>query len=782
LGEWPDRRWDGGGIMRKTRWKARIAGGLIALTGLGLAGCRHQLFLEPADWKEAVRPNIPPTLESQPYDPIVPPGIQPGVKPATILDPRRSTRSLSLKEALAIAIEQGNTGAGINGTDNQALPNFQGRGTSGTDTIKAFVLDPAVAQAEVERSLSKFDARWISSMTWAKQDQATLSLQQSFSNGDSASLTSTLAKPLPTGGMAGITTSINYLNLASAPTNSQFIALTTSYTPRVQFIFEQPLLQGFGVEANQLLGSHPGSLLIPGLRPSGGQGSEGILVTRVRTEQARYQFDSQINQMLYNVEQAYWNLYAAYYNKYAQEVVLEQAFALFVLLNDRVKGGINIPSQRDLVAAQYLLFRTQLLNARQQVLDSDRILRGLLGLKSNDGTVFVPADAPLKVLFSPDVDAVFKDALQSRPELMIARQEVKARQFDLLNQKQLRRPDARLFTSYDINALGGGLGESLGNLGDNKFNSWQVGLRLDMPLGFRDANALTRQSQLSLWKAYEQLRDSERKVFEGVVEAVRQMELGYETYNINEKRSKALTEAVDKLTNRAGNIPGEDRINQLNALIVSQRDLAQSISEQYRGLAAYNSAIARLEYVKGTIQTYNNISVADGPLPAFVQKKAADHFRARDAALKLREHPADTTGPAPAGNFEPMPTLPPPPGGPQPAPALPPSGGMTKSGGSNLPDLLPPPLAAPKPLPLASQPATNTPKSWDVWQSPPIGTAPASPPTPLKPASAPLEGTGTFKPDGSVTLPTRPVPATPIMPPALPLSGPTTPILDITPR
>ena len=90
------------------------------------------------------------------------------------------------------------------------------------------MLDPAIAQVEFERTLSKFDARWISSLSWAKQDQATLSLQQSFSNGDSASLTSTLAKPLPTGGIAGITTSINYLNLASAPTNSQFIALSTS--------------------------------------------------------------------------------------------------------------------------------------------------------------------------------------------------------------------------------------------------------------------------------------------------------------------------------------------------------------------------------------------------------------------------------------------------------------------------------------------------------------------------------------------------------------------------
>ncbi len=773
-----DRAKDGGGTMRKIRWKARFVGGLIALTGLGSAGCKNQLFLEPADWKEAKRPNIPLTLETHPHDPIVPPVVQAGVKPATVNDSARTTRALSLKEAMAIAIEQGNIGSGLNGTDNQALPQFNGQGTSGTDTIKAFVLDPAIAQVEVERTLSKFDARWISSLTWAKQDQATLSLQQSFSNGDSASLTSTLAKPLPTGGIAGITTSINYLNLASAPTNSQFIALNTSYTPRVQFIFEQPLLQGFGIEANQLLPGHPGSTLIPGLRPSGTSNS-GILVSRVRTEQAKSQFDTQINQLLFNVEQAYWNLYSAYYNKYAQEVGLEQAFGLYSKLKIRVEAGNGAPYLREQAEAQYWLFRQQVVTARQQVLESDRVLRGLLGLKSNDGTVFIPADAPLKAPFSPDIDAVYREALQTRPELMIARQEVKVRQLDLMAQKNLRRPDLRFFSSYDVNALGQSLsGEapdnSLANLRMNQFNSWQVGLRLDMPLGFRDANSLTRQSQLALWKSYEQLRDSERKIYDGIVDAVRQMELGYATNSINEARSKALLEVVRQQNSRLGNIKEEDYIGQLNGLIQSQRDLATAISDQYRGLANYNAALARLEYVKGTIQQYNNVSVADGPLPAFVQKKAADHFRALSSSIKLREHPADGPGIVAPHAIDPMQTFPLPPG-PQGAPAIPAPGG-------NLPGLLPPPMA----MPSSGQSAASSTKSWSVWQTQPTHSGiPGTVPTMLSPVpTVGTEGSGTFKQNGSVTLPMRPTPGiTPIVPaPPGTLSGPTTPILQIPPQ
>ena len=49
--------------MRTFRWHNRILVALIALLGVGLVGCKNQLTLEPADWKEGLRPSIPPSLE-----------------------------------------------------------------------------------------------------------------------------------------------------------------------------------------------------------------------------------------------------------------------------------------------------------------------------------------------------------------------------------------------------------------------------------------------------------------------------------------------------------------------------------------------------------------------------------------------------------------------------------------------------------------------------------------------------------------------------------------------
>ncbi len=739
--------------MRK--WKARLAGGLIALTGLGMVGCKHQLFTEPADADVLRRPNIPAPLETRPHDPITPPVPVAGTDPATVLDFKRKPRPLSLKEAVAVASEQGNVGGGGAQGQDALFLSSTGRAISG-DTIKAFVLDPATAAAEVERSLSKFDARWITSMSWSKQDQATLTLQQSFSNGDNAAFNTTLAKPLPSGGAVGITTSINYLNLANPPAaNTGFVALSTSYTPRVQFVFEQPLLQGFGVEANQLLNNHPGSQLIQGFR-STGAGTEGILIARLRQEQARTQFDVVLNQLLVNVEVAYWNLYAEYANLAAQQDGLLAAFEALVYIRERDLAGVEVQrTTLPLYEGQYHQFYQRVVEARGRVLEADRVLRGLMGLRSDDGTVFTPTDEPVRTPFTFDYSSAYREGLQTKPEVIIARQDLKVQQLNYRTQQIGRMPDLRLFSSYDVNGLGGRLtgseSNALSSLSSNQFNSWQVGLRLDVPLGFRDANALVRQAQLALWRSWHTLSDAERKVFEGLVQAKRQQDQAYVLIETNRRAKAAARRQVDIINERvrAGAIADSGQYLQLAQ---AQQNLATAQAAEFRAVADYNAALARIEFAKGTSQRYNNISVADGPLPGFVQTKAADHFRARQVALQLREHPAD----GPTGGFDFLkPEQMPHPADVMNAPAPP---------GLPLPPSIPAPAPGPGVAPTAPPPAGDpgkTPisviKPYDKWETAPggNGSLPANlPPIPKITPNTQPPAPG-FTQNGTLTLPPK---------------------------
>jgi outer membrane protein TolC len=759
--------------MTRTRWAGRLAGGLLAFAGAN--GCKQQLFLEPSDYAEAAKAGPAAFLETRPdaaVNPLLPPG---AAAPATVLDPTRPPRPLTLPEAIAIALENGGIGAfpGANpGFGSEQLPQFTGRGTQGSDAIKAFALDPAVAAAEIERALSKFDARWINSMTWNKVDQPVLSLQQSFANGDTAQLSSTLAKPLPTGGVAGITFATNYQRLSTPPLNNQFVALTTSYSPSVQFSFEQPLLQGFGVEINQLLPNHPGTQLIQGLRPSGGQGSEGILITRIRLDQQRASFDASLNQLLFNVEAAYWNLVSRYYNLLAQEEGLKQSLDSFLYYKARTERGLNREQVSLQALAQYFNFHQQVVQARGQVLEGERQLRLLLNLRSDDGTRLVPVDDLIQAPYVPDAQAVIAEAVASRPDLLVQRQEVKARQLNVLLQKNLRRPDLRFLSSYNVAGLGEKLDgdndptnpnrNALASLASNQFNSWTLGIRLDMPLGFRDANALVRQAELQLQQEVIRLYNAEVKAEETITRQIRQVIETHQRAELFRMQRKTQERFVklDQDIRNVGAIGKEEAASFVINLIQSQQQLANSTAQEYALLAEYNIALAGLEWAKGTIQQYNRITVADGPLPATAGKKAADHFAMRDAALKLREHPAD---------------------GPLPPPFVrtPMSDAQIQAGQQTILNEMRADGIAPPALPGLTQPAPGTIKPMQPTpQAPaPQPTAPAGRPVsvPLPPVGTgrpqlvPTDAppAGTFSPVGSLTLPARPAAAVPATVPVI---------------
>lgn len=703
--------------MSRKRWIKRALAGFLALGTVGtVGGCKQQLYLEPEDYKDALRNSLPPGLEDRPHDPVLP-GMVDRISAgaATVLDTNRTARRITLKECIAIALEQGATGVISQnnfGLKNEQPGQFTGRGVAGgSDAVRVFAIEPAIAAAELERSLSKFDVRWVSSMTWQKVDQPTPAQFLSFQNSrDAANFTTTLAKPLPTGGVAGITFSTDYSKFDSASiTQSGFV--NPNYTPRLQFTLEQPLLRLFGVEVNQLSPSHPGSALL-NVQPSGGQGTEGILVSRIRLDQQKADFETRMNYLLVNVEAAYWNLYAAYYNLYAQEEGLRQAFEGYQFIDIRQRAGNEPPQNVYQARAQFERFRRLVIQARGQVLDAERNLRGMMNLRSDDGTRLVPIDQPNEAPYAPDFYAAANEAIANRPELLLLRQELKAQQLNLLLQKNLRQADLRSFFQYDIAGLGTRLdgdeftdpgrtipGNAMTSFGNNDFNSWTIGLRLDMPLGFRDANAAVREAQLTLARSYYQLRDQELKSLEYLVNSYRRLVQAHAEIGPARAEREALQIYLGKVR-EVIEIGNWNPAYYQNYLTVQQQ-LAAAVAAEFRAVADYNTALAIFEFAKGTVQQYNNVTVGEGPLPPWVCKKATDHIRERtEAALKLRER-----------------DLQPPPGGPAALGGVP----VAPPTGTGLLDNLPPFAEKRPPVPDALPDLKSTdPKAAPPKPMPPI--------------------------------------------------------------
>jgi outer membrane protein TolC len=639
------------------RWKTKLA--VLLMLG-GLAGCKQPLYLTVDDQKAVTAAGLPRNLDTDPNVTAIPTGNGPG-KPPTVDFPDRPARYMTLPEAMALALEQGNRGsqvsasvfAGLNRTGfgifGEDLLTF-GTRAFGDDAIRAFALEPAIYAADIEGALSKFDTRWLSTMNWQKNDTAVTNVFNNLSNGDTAAFSSGLFKPLPTGGLAGITFNTNYTKLTNPPTGFQVV--NPAFQPSLNFTFEHPLLRSYGIAINQLLPSHPGSVQQNGFSATGGRG-EGILLTRLRYEQSKSEFERSVNIMLFNVEFAYWGLYASYFQLYAAEQGLRQAYVTWQLTKSELDAGKKTAHEVAQVRAQFAEFRRLRVEALQFVLNWERQLRGILNLPIEDGKRIVPADAPTLSPYNPDWNSAWTEAIANRPELQIARQEVKARQLDLMVQQNLTRPDLRFVSSYNINGIGTRIDgaddqNAFGSLTNNKFNTWLLGIRLDVPIGTRDAYSAVRVAQLNLARSFIILKNQETKAESFLASVYQQVFNYHRQIEANRERRQALADQLRGLYARiqAGKDP-------LITILDAQRQFAESLRSEHDAIANYNIAIAGMQYAKGTIMQYNNVHIAEGPLPNCVLTRAADHFRQRGEGHVARERERLPEGDGP----HPLPSL-----------------------------------------------------------------------------------------------------------------------------
>ena len=378
----------------------------LALVAAIAAGCTKPCLNFEADI-DYYRQMTVPDLENDP-NPVAARYSSHWGTPPSVDDPERKPRPLTLMEALAIAMENGNTGLqsiSNPGIVNDNLVVYAGRDLSAVDNIRALRLDPAIAGSDIESSLSKFDVLFTSSMNWNVADLPPQGLN-TFQAGTFGTFASSILKPLPTGGVAGITFTTPYENLTTPPTG--FPLLNPVYQPTLQFQFEQPLLQGFGVEINQLRSQHPNSILTPFASTVR---AEGVLITRLKFDQSRIDFERAVDVMLLNVETAYWNLYDTYWALYSREQGLRQAFEAWKINKLRFEAGkVGV---QDLAQSrrQFESFRSQRYSALGSVLEAERQLRGLLNLPAEDGTRLIPVDTPTVTPYQPDWTTAVNEAM-----------------------------------------------------------------------------------------------------------------------------------------------------------------------------------------------------------------------------------------------------------------------------------------------------------------------------------------------------------------------------------
>ncbi|MBM4069041.1 MAG: hypothetical protein FJ271_08870 [Planctomycetes bacterium] len=651
---------------------------LALAIALALApGCTRHVFMTEKVYEDATN-RLSYDLENNPTAGVMPISA-PVAAPPTADFPERPPRFMTLPEAIAIALENGNVssqGQGLSVDDLVGL----GRGplNAQSQRVRVLALAPAIAETNIEASLARFDAKWITTVGWTTTDNLVNGLAD-FQNGTSATVNSTVVKAFASGGIMNVSAgalnpgpfSGSYTNLRNPPNG----VINNVYNMPITVGFEQPLWQNFGVGINQLLNQVAPSqgITMPGQAaayfnnnsrlpltqgPSfAGLATQGILLARLQFDLQRAEFEQQINQLLQNTEVAYWRLYQAYGQLYSWDEALKTALTGWRFTKSKTQQELEGTGAQELFLTQALYeeFRGERLKALGQVLDAERNLRGILGLANEDGSRIVPITAPTVAPYQPNWEAAVQDALALRPELIMARENLRNQQFTLEITKNFLKPDLRATgfiqpTGWGTRLDGNGtMNETINgtviprtsnafrSLARADWNNWTVGMTLNVPLGWRLEHAAVRSARLQLAQAYYVLEDQEEKAKRLLSKEYQKLNEFYRRIEIARAERKAYEQTVKAYWKLIETQFGKQFSPGNQAVVDAERRLALARLKEYEAIAEYNSTLCRFEWSKGTIQQYDNVVIAEGALPQMVQTRAVEHERMRSMALVLQE-------------------------------------------------------------------------------------------------------------------------------------------------
>jgi len=470
-------------------------------------------------------------------------------------------------------------------------------------------LDPAIVYTDPrvgeEAALSAFDANFFASSFYEKNDRG-LNNQFFGVNGDFRQDLSTSQIGINKRSATGALFSVRDVTLYDRNNQLSNKFIPFSWENYIEAQVRQPLLQGSGTEFNRIAGpgSTPGQL-------------NGVLLARVRTDINLVDFERTVRDFLADIENAYWDLYFAYRDLDARIEVREIAEETL----QKLPASDTSTGKRAQAQEQVDRFQSEVVDSLNgRVIDgtrtnngsvggsfrgsggirvSERKLRLMSGMPINDGTLLRPSDSPTtaKVMF--DWNGSIHEALTLREELRRQRWVVKQRELELLANRNFLKPQLDLVSQYRIRGFSDSLGSATSPF-NGQYQEWQLGLDYQLPVGFRRANASVRNSQLSLVRESEVLREQERSVHFGLSNAINESKRAYDNLILQEKRLRSIVEQLNAIDAKQG--AGERA--ELDVRLETHRRLLDARLRYHQSEVEYVLALRNVNLEKGTLLRY----------------------------------------------------------------------------------------------------------------------------------------------------------------------------------
>ncbi|HMP05667.1 MAG TPA: TolC family protein [Lacipirellulaceae bacterium] len=397
------------------------------------------------------------------------------------------------------------------------------------------------------------------------------------------------------------------------------------------------------------------------------------MIARVRTDIALAEFETGIRDLVSNVENAYWDLYFAYHDLEAKKRARDQALSLWNLVNADL--GRSETQDRLLQAQeQYWRFQADVYDSLDgRLIDgtrtnngssggtfravgglrvAERRLRLAMGVPITDGRLIKPATEPTEAPVAYEWRTCAAEALAMRPELRTQRWRVKQRELELIANRNFTAPRLDLAGRYRWR----GFGESLvsqsnaqfasawGNLADGDNQEWQLGVELEMPLGFRQGYNAVRNAELALTRERALLQEQSQTVMFGLSNAFGEVRRAYRVLQTQYNRRDSAQQAAVAISQAR-----EAGRQNLDVVLESQRRLLESELLYRQAQIDYMLAIKAVHFEKGTLLDYYSVTLQEGRAPALAYRDAALRDANRvDAIDYVRRTPVVSTGPVAA--------------------------------------------------------------------------------------------------------------------------------------
>ncbi|PWT81880.1 MAG: hypothetical protein C5B57_09650 [Blastocatellia bacterium] len=376
----------------------------------------------------------------------------------------------------------------------------------------------------------------------------------------------------------------------------QSLLFNPAVVSRLAAGFNQPLLNGFGSLPNKRF----------------------LMVASNNLSTSDELFREQVTTTVVQVQNAYWDLAASRLAIAAAERARDAARQLVDDTKIRIEVGTAAPidlqspesaaasAERDLIVAR-TTFEIQQAQLKNLISKDDNPDFDVAEIETLDQ---LPDPDGRSV---PDLQLALRAALEKRPEIRTARQDLRNQDISVRFTRNGLLPNVSAFGLYagagltgDTLQLANGLGTSLGQAFDATYPEYAAGVGATIPLRNRSAQADNMRARLEEQQLTVQLQRSEQRIGLEVRQAI-----------VNLIQGKAQVEATHEAVRLAERSADAEReklefgVSTPYDVILRERDLLSARQTDVAATAAYAKALVDFDRATGTTLERNGIELAD---------------------------------------------------------------------------------------------------------------------------------------------------------------------------